>query len=84
MKDYLADAILSLRPNSQFIYSNDDYSTIEWIVLEGTAPTKKQIDDEIARIKADEATQAAAKEAAKADLLAKLGITADEAKLLLS
>ena len=34
--------------------------------------------------KAAEEAEAAAKEAAKAELLAKLGITADEAKLLLS
>lgn len=34
--------------------------------------------------KAAEEAKAAAKEAAKAELLAKLGITADEAKLLLS
>jgi hypothetical protein len=71
MNDYLTSAILSLRPNSEFTILNDDYSTIQWHILEGTAPTKKQIDDEIARIKADEATQAAAKEAAKANLLAK-------------
>lgn len=37
-----------------------------------------------AQQKAAEEAEAAAKEAAKAELLAKLGITADEAKLLLS
>lgn len=37
-----------------------------------------------AEAKAAEEAEAAAKEAAKAELLAKLGITADEAKLLLS
>lgn len=84
MKDYLTKAILSLRPDSQFTFSDDDYSTIEWHILDGTAPTKKQVDDEIVRIKANEANEAATKEAAKAALLAKLGITDDEAKLLLS
>lgn len=84
MRDYLADAILSLRPNSEFTYSNDDYSTIEWIVLEGTAPTLKQVNDEIVRLKAEDATAEAQKAADKAALLAKLGISEDEAKLLLS
>ena len=41
-----------------------------------------QAEAEAARVAAE--AEAAAKEAAKADLLAKLGITADEAKLLLS
>lgn len=82
--DYLYKAILSLRPTSQFSYDADDYSTIVWTVLEGTAPTKKQIDDEIARIKAQEIIDAADKAAAKTALLTKLGITEAEAKLLLS
>jgi hypothetical protein len=82
--NYISKAIFSLKPNSQFSYSNDDYSTIHFDVLEGTAPTLKQINDEIARIKAEEITQAEANATAKAALLARLGITADEAKLLLS
>ena len=36
-----------------------------------------------AKVQADREAEATAKEAAKADLLAKLGITAEEAKLLL-
>lgn len=84
MKDYLHLAILKLRPNSEFSYSDRDYSTIQWNVLEGEAPTKKQIDDAIKQIKADEIAEAEAKAQAKAELLERLGITADEAKLLLS
>ena len=84
MNDYLTDAILSLRPNSQFTFFGDDYSTIQWRVLEGTAPTKKQIDDEIARLKIAHETAEANKAVAKTALLARLGMTEDEAKLLLS
>ena len=84
MKDYLSLAILKLKPNSEFSYSDRDYSTIQWNVLDGDAPTKKEIDDAIKQVKADEITQAAANATAKAQLLERLGITADEAKLLLS
>jgi hypothetical protein len=81
---YLAKAIKNLRPTSQFSYDDDDYSTINWIVLDGDAPTKKEIDDEIKRMKAEEIAQEKSKAIAKSALLDKLGITEDEAKLLLS
>jgi hypothetical protein len=84
MKDYLADAIKSLRPLAEFSYTDNDYSTIKWDVLDGKAPTQAQIDAEIAKIKAAELTDAQDKAAAKAALLDRLGITADEAALLLS
>ena len=53
-------------------------------MLEGTAPTLKQVNDEITRLKAEDAAAEAEKANNKAALLAKLGITADEAALLLS
>ena len=84
MKNYLTEAIRSLRPNSEFSFLDNDYSTVQWVVLEGDAPTQKQIDDEINRLKASEISDAAKAETDKAALLAKLGITAEEAKLLLS
>ena len=64
-----------------------DCSTGEQTVIELT--DQEIADMEAAAAAAAEAqaaaeAEAAAKEAAKADLLAKLGITADEAKLLLS
>ena len=82
--NYLTKAIFNLKPNAEFSYQDDDYSTIKWDVLDGTAPTQKQIDDEIKRIKAAEITDAQVKATAKAALLSKLGITAEEAALLLS
>lgn len=84
MTDFLVLAIKSLRPDSEFTYSDNDYSTIEWHVLEGTAPTQAEVDAEIAKIKASELTAAADKAAAKSALLARLGLTEDEAKLLLA
>jgi hypothetical protein len=81
---YLIKGINKLKPNAEFSITNDDYSTIKWDVLEGKAPTQAQIDVAIEQVKADEITQAAAKATAKAALLDRLGITAEEAVLLLS
>jgi hypothetical protein len=84
MKDYLTQAIRSLKPNSEFVYTDSDYSTINWIVLDGDAPTQKEVDAAILEVKADEEAATEAKATAKAALLDKLGISEDEAKLLLS
>ena len=83
MKDYLTKAIQSLRPTSEFSITGSDYSTIKWDVLDGQAHTETQIEAEIAKIKDDETKEIKANAAAKAALLERLGITADEAALLL-
>jgi len=72
MENYLAQAIRSLQPTSEFSFSDDDYSTIKWDILKGVAPTKAAIDAEIARLKAAVATDALAATAAKASGIAKL------------
>ena len=82
--DYLVRAIKNLRPTAEFSFENDDYSTINWVVLEGDAPTAKEITDEIKKIKASDATAENDRAAAKAALLDRLGITAEEAALLLA
>lgn len=84
MSNDLAKAIKKLKPNSEFSFTDDDYSTIKWDVLDGDAPTQKEIDAAIKEIKADEAQVEATKATAKAALLSRLGITAEEAVLLLS
>ena len=81
MTDYLARAIYKLKPNSEFIYTNRDYSTVNWIVLDGDAPTQSEIDEAIELIKADELAEANAKEEAKAaaqSKLAALGLTVED------
>lgn len=80
---YLVKAIRSLKPNSEFAFQNDDYATIEWHVLEGKAPTQAEIDAEIARLQDIDATNAANKATQKAALLERLGLTAEEAALLI-
>ena len=84
MSDYLVKAIKKLKPSAEFSLTDNDYSTIKWDVLQGDAPTQAEIDAAIAQIRADEVTAQTKASTDKAALLAKLGITADEAKLLLS
>ena len=80
----LTKAIKSLKPNAEFSFQENDYSTIQWDVLEGSAPTQKEIDDAIKQVKIDEAAEAEAKATARAALLAQLGITEEQARLLLN
>jgi hypothetical protein len=80
----LVKAIHYLKPNSEFIFQESDYSTIEWHKLEGDAPTRAEIDAAIEQVKANEMAEAEAKTAQRAALLERLGITAEEAKLLLA
>jgi hypothetical protein len=84
MKDYLFEAIANLTNGARCMIWADDYSTVQWVDFEGTPPTQTEIDAEIVRIKKQEVIDAKNVIKAKADLLAKLGITADEAALLLS
>jgi hypothetical protein len=85
MKNYLTLAIQRLRPTAEFSYSDNDYLTIQWDVLEGNAPTQAEIDAAIKEIKAEEK---AAEKKAEADKvaaqakLAALGLTADDLKAL--
>ena len=77
-------AIKKLRPTAEFSFSGEDYSTIKWDVLDGTAPTLKEVEDAIIAVKADEKAAEAKRAADKAALLEHLGITEDQARLLLS
>jgi hypothetical protein len=82
--NYLVKAIKKLKPNAEFSFTDNDYSTIKWDVLEGDAPTQAEVDDAIEQVKADEAQAELDKAAKKAALLDRLGINEDEAKLLLA
>ena len=84
LNNYLNLAIQKLKPNSEYAFKNYDYSTIEWFVLDGDAPTNAQIDAAIEQIKADEITEAATKATQRQAILDRLGLTSEEANLLLS
>jgi hypothetical protein len=83
MINYTALAINKLRPNCSWSFDNYDYSTIKWFESDSDAPTQKEIDEAIKEVKADEIAEAEAKATQKAALLERLGITQEEANLLL-
>jgi hypothetical protein len=73
-------AVQSLLIDAEWSMSDDDLGTLV-IHTEGVSkPTQKQVQDEIKRLEDLEKT----KESRRAALLERLGITADEAALLLS
>jgi len=81
----LIKAIQFLRPNSQFSFTNNDYSTIKWDVLEGNAPTQAEIDAAIEQVKADEIAEAETKAQARAaaeSKLSALGLTTQDLRAL--
>jgi len=81
----LQKAICKLRPTAEFSFTDNDYSTIKWDVLDGDAPTQKEIDAAIKEVKADELAEAQAKAQAKAaaeSKLAALGLTTDDLRAL--
>jgi hypothetical protein len=80
---YLAKAIRHLKPNAEFSFTNEDYTTIKWDVIEGSIPSQIEVDAAIEQVKAAEVQAKAEAEAKRQALLDKLGITEDEARLLL-
>ena len=82
----LNKAIHLLQPNSEFVFTNGDYSTIQWHKLEGKEPTQSEITAAIKTIETNkakaEADKAAAKQSAQAKLAA-LGLTDDEVKAII-
>jgi len=77
-----AEVLSFLIPNGGFVMTGDDFDSVEFI--EATPITKAQFEAGFATYDAWKAEQDAKAANDKAALLAKLGITADEAKLLLS
>jgi hypothetical protein len=77
------DVLTMLCNGIEYAIWGDDYNSIDWF---GKSPalTKAQFEAGFAQYDAWKAEQDVKSAADKAALLAKLGITADEAKLLLS
>lgn len=78
----ISQAIISLLPDAIFTLNGDDYENIIWDTND-PKPSLAELEVAFSNLEAKWQADKAAAEAAKADLLAKLGITADEAKLLL-
>ena len=81
--NHLTKAIQKLRPTAEFSFTDNDYSTIKWDVLDGDAPTQAEIDEAIEQVKANDIIEAQTKATKRAALLSKLGITEEEARILL-
>lgn len=80
MIDYAA--ILTKKYNAEWVLNGNDYSGLTWL-SESNKPTKKELDDLWSEVQTEIANEIADKATKKAALLDRLGITADEAKLLL-
>ena len=76
------DVLSMLCPNTEWVIYDNDFDSIQWI--KGEPITKAQFEAGFAQYDAWKAEQDSKAATDKAALLAKLGITADEAKLLLS
>jgi hypothetical protein len=76
------DVLRMLMPNGGYVARGDEYEGIEFIECEPI--TKAQFEAGFAQYDSWKAEQDSKAATDKAALLAKLGITADEAKLLLS
>jgi hypothetical protein len=76
------EVLRMLIPNGGYVQVGDTYEGIEFLECEPI--TKKQYEDGFAQYDAWKAQQDAAKATAKAALLTQLGITEEQAKLLLS
>jgi hypothetical protein len=79
----IVKAIRFLKPNAEFSFQGTDYSTIKWDVLDGNEPTWAEIQAAHQQIKLAEEAAVEEAKAKREALLARLGISEDEAKLLL-
>jgi hypothetical protein len=70
-------------PNTQWTFNGDKYEGLTWL-SDTPKPTKLTLDGLWDEVEAEVQADKEAKAAAKAALLDRLGITEDEAKLLLS
>jgi hypothetical protein len=77
-----AEVLTMLIPTGGWVISGDDFEKIQFI--EATPITKAQFEAGFAQYDAWKIQQEAQAKTKKDALIAKLGITADEAKLLLS
>jgi hypothetical protein len=82
----ITDAILAIYPASSFKIDGQDLSTLVFLNDSGglDIPTQKEIDDAIIKINLDRKAKEKNDAKAKQAILDRLGITADEAKLLLA
>jgi hypothetical protein len=76
-----SEVLEMLAPNTEWVIRGDDFDSIQWI--KGEQITKAEFEAGFAKYDAWKAEQDAKAAAKKSAVINKLGITADEAKLLL-
>ena len=81
--DELVKAIKFLKPTAEFSMTNNDYSTIKWDVLDGDAPTQSELNVAIEQVKLKDIEDAQNRATSRQAILDRLGLTAEEAALLL-
>lgn len=74
----IANAIKKLLPDAEFVIRGGDYSQIEWVVLNGEEPTKKQIEETVLAMRKEIDDKKLAAEAK----LSALGLTLEDLKAL--
>ena len=70
-------------PGKAWTLDDNDYASLTWLD-ESTKPTKKQLEDLASVVDVEIKAEEAAKAEAKAALLARIGLSEAEAKLLLA
>jgi hypothetical protein len=76
-----AEVLGMLCPNTEWVITEDDFDSIQWIA--GEPITKEEFETGFAQYDTWKAEQDVTKATAKATLLARLGITEEEAQLLI-
>jgi hypothetical protein len=81
--EFLFEAIKKLKPNAEFSFTDRDSSTIVWDKIEGNPPTEDEIAAAVTEVQNELEAKQTLKAHERAALLKRLGITAEEAILLL-
>jgi hypothetical protein len=84
MQISVSEAISHIHPNSEFVIYNNDLDRLTFIKPDNLTVTQEQVDQAIIELGQIRQAEAEAKATQKAALLERLGISEDEARLLLA
>lgn len=84
MQISVSEAISHIHPNSEFVIYNNDLDRLTFIKPDNLTVTQEQVDQAIIELGQIRQAEAEAKATQKAALLERLGISQDEARLLLA
>jgi hypothetical protein len=79
---FMSEALVILAPGAQWILSGDNYSEIQWL-CDCPKPTAEQVTNKIADLPAIKTAEKETKTAARQSVLNRLGLTEEEAQLIL-